>query len=129
FKSLSLIESPNLRQVLSSAVSYFLGGTQIPERFECGLDHVVRVVGPDAFGQHILDARRFYDGANAPAGNHTGSVRGGLQHNISCAELSADLGENGCLGHRDANEILLGLLQPFANSFGPLLGLSHPVTD
>src|SRR5258707_13008753 len=64
---------------------------KLDESIEGGLDDVVRVCRAEALGEHVLHAGGGHDGANRLAGDDTGTLRGGLEHDLACAIVAEDL--------------------------------------
>src|SRR5699024_2353364 len=94
-----------------------------------GLDHILGVVGAQAFGADVPDAHRLHHGADSAAGDDAGAFRRGLQQNGAGAEDADDLMGDGGAGQGDFHHVLLGVRNALENGLRDLGGLSQAVAD
>src|SRR5262249_34554775 len=124
-----IVLSADLFDRLAAQRGDVLGHAQIAERLHRGLDHVVWVIGADAFGEHIAHAGELDHRAHAAPGDHAGAVRGWTQQHMAGAEAPVHFKRDGPIHDRYREERLLGALDRLADGFGDLVRLAQAETD
>src|SRR5215469_512625 len=97
------------------------------ESVEGGLDNVVRILGTNGLGQHVLNAGRGHHRTHRSSSDHSGTLRSRLEHHLSRAVVSQHLVRNRGLRQVDLHEVLLRGFDSLANGLRNLLGLTRPV--
>ena len=106
-----------------------LDGPEAGERVERRPGDVHRVGGPVDLGQDVADPRRLDDGADGAAGDDAGPLGGRLEQHPRGGILLADLVRDRGPDHRDAHDVLLGILDALADGLGHVTGLAQADAD
>ena len=94
-----------------------------------GLNQIMGVMRADTLGQYVMHSGRFQHGANSTTGNDPGTLNGGFQHYIPCAEFPVNLMRNAQIGYGNTLHILTRLLNPFPDRLRHLIGFTKTATD
>ena len=76
-----------------------------------------------------MDAGLFEDDAGCATGDHTGTGRSGLHHDLAAAGGTEDGVDDRAAGHRHFEEVALGFLGALLDGEGHFLGLAVPEAD
>src|SRR4051794_27366317 len=101
-----------------------LGTDEVLQRLHGRVDDVDRVGGPEALGQHVVDAGALEHGAHRAAGDDTGTGAGRLQQHDTGRRLTLHRVRDGAGDAGHLVEVLLGLLDALGDRRGHLLGLA-----
>ena len=80
---------------------------ELEEGGERGLDHIGMILRAKAFGEHILDASRFENGAHASAGDDPGPGAGRAQQDLAAAKFPIGFVRNRVFADRHFLQFLL----------------------
>src|SRR4051795_4093305 len=106
-----------------------LGTDEVLQRLHGGVDDVDRVGGPEALGEHVVDAGALQDGAHRATGDDTGTGAGRLEEHDTGRRLTLHRVRDGAGDARHLVEVLLGLLDTLGDRRGHLLGLAVADAD
>src|SRR3954469_14062707 len=101
-----------------------LGTDEVLQRLHGRVDDVDRVGGPEALGEHVVDAGALEDGAHRATGDDTGTGAGRLEQHDTGGRLTLHRVRDGAGDARHLVEVLLGLLDALGDRRGHLLGLA-----
>src|SRR3954471_12369180 len=101
-----------------------LGADEVLQGLHRGVHDVDRVRGPEALGQHVVDAGALEHRAHRATGDDTGTGAGRLEQHDSGRRLTLHRVRDGEGDPRDLVEVLLGLLDALGDRRGHLLGLA-----
>src|SRR3954465_14580174 len=101
-----------------------LGADEVLQRLHGRVHDVDRVRGPQALGEHVVDARALEDGAHRATGDDTGTGAGRLQEHDTGRGLALHRVRDGAGDPGHPVEVLLGLLDALGDRRGHLLGLA-----
>ena len=85
----------------------------------------MRIVGADGFGQDIVNPDGFHDRTDRAAGDDSGTLGCGLEHDMTGTEATQNLVRNGPIQQLDLLHVLFGPIRCLANGIGNLIGLSE----
>src|SRR5690348_10041056 len=106
-----------------------LGTHEALEGRDGRVDDVDRVRGPERLAQHVVDAGALEHGAHRTTGDDAGTRAGRLEQHDTGGRLALDGVRDGRADPRDAEEVLLGLLDALRDGGGHLLGLAVADAD
>ena len=106
-----------------------LGGTKIAKAFKSRLDHVMRIVGTEAFGENITNTGSLEHSPYRSTSNHTGTGGCGFEQDLAGAIGANNFVGNGYIGERHGPHVLARLLHPFADGLGHLIGFTETISD
>src|SRR5919112_2606164 len=106
-----------------------LGTDEVLQRLHGRVDDVDRVRGPEALGEHVVDAGALEDGAHRTTGDDAGTRAGRLQQHDAGRRLTLHRVRDGAGDPRHAVEVVLGLLDTLGDRRGHLLGLAIAHAD
>src|SRR3954453_23568758 len=101
-----------------------LGTDEVLQRLHGGVDDVDRVGGPEALGEHVVDAGALEHGTHRAAGDDTGTRAGRLEEHDAGRRLTLHGVRDGAGDPGHPVEVLLGLLDALGDRRGHLLGLA-----
>src|SRR4051794_23167454 len=101
-----------------------LRADEVLQRLHRGVHDVDRVRGPEALGEHVVDAGALEHGTHRATGDHTGTGTGRLEQHDSGRCLTLHRVRDGAGDPRHLVEVLLGLLDALGDRRGHLLGLA-----
>src|SRR3954449_9947157 len=101
-----------------------LGTDEVLQRLHGGVDDVDRVGGPEALGEHVVDAGALEHGTHRATGDDTGTGAGRLQQHDTGRRLTLHRVRDGAGDAGHLVEVLLGLLDALGDRRGHLLGLA-----
>src|SRR4051794_30958777 len=101
-----------------------LGADEVLQRLHGRVHDVDRVRGPQALGEHVVDARALEDGAHRATGDDTGTGAGRLEQDDTGRGLALHRVRDGAGDAGHPVEVLLGLLDALGDRRGHLLGLA-----
>src|SRR5664279_1821031 len=97
---------------------------QALQRSHRGVHHVDRVGRAQRLGQYVMHAGALEHRTRRPAGDDTGTRRGRTEHHDASGLLALDGVRDRALDARDAEEVLLRLLDTLGDRRGNFLGLA-----
>src|SRR3954471_18423903 len=106
-----------------------LGADEVLQRLHRGVHDVDRVRGPEALGEHVVDAGALEHGTHRTTGDDTGTGAGRLQQHDTGGRLTLHRVRDGAGDARHRVEVLLGLLDALGDRRGHLLGLAVADAD
>src|SRR3954469_12224279 len=106
-----------------------LGTDEVLQRLHGGVDDVDRVGGPEALGEHVVDAGALEHGTHRATGDDTGTGAGRLEQHDTGRRLTLHRVRDGAGDARHVVEVLLGLLDALGDRRGHLLGLAVADAD
>src|SRR4051812_27621734 len=106
-----------------------LGADEVLQRLHRGVHDVDRVRGPEALGEHVVDAGALEHGTHRAAGDDAGTGAGRLEQHHTGGRLTLHRVRDGAGDARHAVEVLLGLLDALGDRRGHLLGLAVADAD
>src|SRR4051794_6540676 len=106
-----------------------LGTDEVLQRLHGRVDDVDRVGGPEALGQHVVDAGALEDGTHRATGDDTGTGAGRLEEHDTGRRLTLHRVRDGAGDAGHVVEVLLGLLDTLGDRRGHLLGLAVAHAD
>ena len=112
------------RDRLAAQRGDLLGALQRAQPFDRRLHEIDRVLGAEALREHVLDAGQLEHGAHRAAGDHAGSLRGGLQQHLAGAVAADDLMRDRLCVLRHAEQALLAALDGLLDRERDLVGLA-----
>src|SRR3954468_20958025 len=101
-----------------------LGTDEGLQRLHGGVDDVDRVGGPEALGEHVVDAGALEHGTHRATGDDTGTGAGRLEQHDTRGRLTLHRVRDGAGDAGHLVEVLLGLLDALGDGRGHLLGLA-----
>src|SRR3954447_3413705 len=101
-----------------------LRADEVLQRLHRGVHDVDRVRGPEALGEHVVDAGALEHGTHRATGDHTGTGTGRLEQHDPGRCLTLHRVRDGAGDPRHLVEVLLGLLDALGDRRGHLLGLA-----
>src|SRR5690606_999996 len=101
-----------------------LRAVQALQRRHGGVHDVQRVGRAERLAEHVVDAGALQHGADRTAGDHTGTRGGRAQQDDAGGVLTLHLVRDGALDARDAEEVLLRLLDALGDGGRNFLGLA-----
>src|SRR6266511_1490672 len=102
---------------------------QVLQAVERRPDHIMRVSGPQAFGEDVTHARALEDGAHRPTGDHARPGRRRLEEDASRAVMPDDLVGDGAAGERHLRQAAARGLHGLAHRLAHLVGLAGGDAD
>src|SRR3954454_23951944 len=106
-----------------------LGTDEVLQRLHGRVDDVDRVGGPEALGEHVVDAGALEDGTHRATGDDTGTGAGRLEEHDTGRRLTLHRVRGGAGDAGHVVEVLLGLLDTLGDRRGHLLGLAVAHAD
>src|SRR3954470_16350372 len=101
-----------------------LGADEVLQRLHRGVHDVDRVRGPEALGEHVVDAGALEHGTHRATGDDTGTGAGRLEEHDTGSRLTLHGVRDGAGDAGHLVEVLLGLLDALGDRRGHLLGLA-----
>src|SRR3954453_4285913 len=108
----------------TTASSDLLGTDEVLQRLHGRVDDVDRVGGPEALGEHVVDAGALEDGTHRATGDDAGTGAGRLEEHDTGRRLTLHRVRDGAGDARHLVEVLLGLLDALGDRRRRLLGLA-----
>src|SRR5712692_252861 len=106
-----------------------LKSLDLAERVDGRLEHVVRIVGAEGLGEDVLHPRRLQHRTDGAARDDARPWDGRLEEDAARAEVSGDLTGNRRLPERYEDQVLLRVLDRFADGLRHLVGLAETHAD
>src|SRR4051794_37671657 len=106
-----------------------LGADEVLQRLHRGVHDVDRVRGPEALGEHVVDAGALEHGTHRATGDDTGTGAGRLEEHDTGGRLTLHRVRDGAGDAGHGVEVLLGLLDTLGDRRGHLLGLAIAHAD
>jgi len=100
-----------------------------PKRVHGGLEHVVRIVRAERLREHVLNPGGLEHRTHRTARDDARTLSGRLQKYARGAEVSGDLAWDRRVLERHEDQVLLGVLDGFANGLRHLSSLAKPDAD
>src|SRR5688572_13583417 len=111
------------RHLHPTFASNLLDRRQLAQSIEGGAYHVVRIRGPQALRENVLDARALQHRAHRTAGDYTGAWRRWLHEYPPRAMLAHDLVRNRSSGQRYTDAVPTRSIDRLANGLGHFVRL------
>ena len=113
----------------ATELGYHIRILHLEKGIDGSLHHAVGVGRAFALGKNVLNADALENGTHGTAGDNTGTGGSRFEKYLGSAVLATLLVGDGALQHRDADKVLLGVVDTFLDGGLDLLGFAEAVAD